>query len=108
MRGINSADRRELRAALQAQYSSRCAYCKRRTQGRAGTIDHYMPLALGGSNARENLRWSCRPCNEAKADLPPSEWELRVPVTDGDNESPYERRLRLLKRIAARQRSDRP
>lgn len=105
MKGINSADRRELRAWLQAKYSSRCAYCNRRTKGPDGTIDHYVPQALGGTSERENLRWACQPCNQAKADLPPHEWELRAPDPVDDAESPYQRRVRLLQRIARKSRS---
>ena len=29
----------------------------------ATTVDHVIPLALGGTNAPENLRASCRGCN---------------------------------------------
>ena len=28
-------------------------------------VDHIVPLSDGGSNAFENLRTTCRPCNQA-------------------------------------------
>lgn len=31
------------------------------------TVDHIIPKALGGTDARENLQVLCRPCNSAKA-----------------------------------------
>lgn len=53
----------------------RCYYCRvqmtmRRKDGKnRATIDHYVPLALGGSNARENLVSACEDCNRRKANL---------------------------------------
>jgi len=32
------------------------------------TIDHILPRAKGGGNAKENLRWVCFRCNSMKAD----------------------------------------
>ena len=51
-------------------YGWRCWYCPRL----ATTVDHYRPKSRGGSGSIENLRPCCGPCNEAKADIPPSEW----------------------------------
>lgn len=39
-----------------------CHYCSEH----AGTIDHKIPIADGGSNQRENLVASCFDCNQAK------------------------------------------
>jgi 5-methylcytosine-specific restriction endonuclease McrA len=30
------------------------------------TIDHVVPLAVGGDNSPANLRWLCRSCNSGK------------------------------------------
>ena len=30
------------------------------------TVDHVLPLSMGGSNELENLRVLCRPCNSAR------------------------------------------
>lgn len=54
-----------------------CFYCSV-TFGEAGyQIDHFVPLARGGSNYRENLRLACAPCNIAKSDMPAEEF-MRV------------------------------
>lgn len=47
-----------------------CMYCS--GTHRRMTIDHRVPLALGGSNTRENIGPCCLPCNASKgrADRP--------------------------------------
>lgn len=51
-----------------------CSYC----DGPFAHIDHFMPRALGGSDAPENLRPSCAPCNWAKNDTHPDDWMALV------------------------------
>ncbi len=58
MQRINSADKRRLRSWLCDKHGGRCCYCGK-TVGGAGTVDHYLPQALGGTNAKPNLRWAC-------------------------------------------------
>lgn len=74
MRGINGEQNRAMRRWLRETYNGACAYCQRQI-GKRGTVDHYLPRALGGGNNRHNLRWCCIACNQAKADMHPSEWE---------------------------------
>ena len=51
-----------------------CAACSQKIDaGKAWDIDHILPLALGGTNAPENLQILCRPCHRAKtthSDIP--------------------------------------
>ncbi|MBW8617177.1 MAG: HNH endonuclease [Hyphomicrobiales bacterium] len=51
-----------------------CAVCIQKIEaGKAWDIDHILPLALGGTNAPENLQILCRPCHRAKtthSDIP--------------------------------------
>ena len=45
-----------------------CASCQSRIQaGKSWDIDHVLPLALGGSNALQNLQLLCKPCHIQKA-----------------------------------------
>ena len=53
--------------------SRRCAYCP----APATTIDHVMPLWLGGTSFEGNLTPACRSCNASKGWLLPIEWRLR-------------------------------
>lgn len=48
----------------------RCIYC----EGPFEHVDHFMPLALGGRHALDNLVPSCSKCNLSKKDKDPSEW----------------------------------
>jgi len=44
-----------------------CASCQSRIQaGKSWDIDHVLPLALGGSNAPQNLQLLCKPCHIQK------------------------------------------
>ena len=76
MRRKNSADKRSIRAKLCLGAKHCCSYCSKPTSMRVGTIDHYVPQALGGANAQSNLRWSCVACNREKADTHPDRWEF--------------------------------
>jgi len=108
MRNINSEDRAALRRELCHQYHGLCFYCTRYV-GMRGTIDHYLPQASGGTNARENLRWACTDCNYAKADMLPEEWlpvaEQRRAAFVRSQSSKRQRKIELLQLIAQRQRS---
>jgi len=48
----------------------RCANCKENTKKKFH-VDHIVPLALGGSNGRENLQILCPPCNRKKGAMHP-------------------------------------
>jgi 5-methylcytosine-specific restriction endonuclease McrA len=39
------------------------------------TLDHIIPRSLGGGDEIENLQLAHEPCNRAKNDLSPEEWE---------------------------------
>lgn len=51
----------------------------KRTCGACGStdlpeVDHYMPIALGGSSDESNLWVLCRPCNRSKGAKHPNDW----------------------------------
>jgi 5-methylcytosine-specific restriction endonuclease McrA len=105
MKRINSMVKHELRKALCNKFGGLCAYC-RRNVGMNGTVDHYLPQALGGTNARENLRWCCLGCNNVKADMHPDEWELLVPARVCTTPTKAQQRAALLASIAPRNRKN--
>lgn len=48
------------------EQGGRCHYCHKKTNINNGNIDHKIPRALGGTDAWQNLVFSCIPCNSAK------------------------------------------
>lgn len=101
MKRINSGARRALRVNLCNRADGRCEYCRRQV-GMKGTVDHYLPQALGGTNAQTNLRWACVACNNLKADMTPEEWEQRMPEPEPADLSKADVRARLHQLIAQR------
>lgn len=51
-----------------------CQYCGQRFSAQELTIDHLIPIALGGTNDDENLVAACLSCNSRKGDRNPHEW----------------------------------
>lgn len=50
----------------------RCYYCSKTLPDGPEHIDHYIPLAKGGTHEPVNLRPSCAPCNLSKSDKLPT------------------------------------
>ena len=57
---------RAIEKAVFKKYSQRCAICGTRTEFDYGTLDHKIPLSLGGLDKPENLQWTCHRCNILK------------------------------------------
>jgi hypothetical protein len=82
---------KEWRVATARKYKYTCVYCHRHNNQRDAdgkkiriVIDHFYPLALGGTNTVENLVCSCWDCNASKgANL----WEVncRIGYYKGSN-----------------------
>jgi 5-methylcytosine-specific restriction endonuclease McrA len=59
-----------------------CTYCgSPGTEDNPLTIDHVIPLAMGGTNARENLVVACYRCNRKKSDAVVT----ATPIRNDDN-----------------------
>lgn len=59
-----------IRAEVFAEYGSSCMYCLKP----ADTIDHVVPLVLGGNNEIDNLVPACWSCNSSKQGKPLLSW----------------------------------
>lgn len=57
-----------------------CFYCKVDLMDDEVTLDHYIPLAAGGTWDVENLRIACQPCNNRKSCLVPDGKRHPVPA----------------------------
>jgi 5-methylcytosine-specific restriction endonuclease McrA len=73
-RRIGSIRRRKIFSALRARHGDNCHWCAfPMTFGEdtlsplAATVEHLIPLSVGGPNAQSNLRLAHRFCNEARA-----------------------------------------
>jgi 5-methylcytosine-specific restriction endonuclease McrA len=75
------------KAQLNGHGLPRCTYCgvqmSRKAEHYAAppgaavqffTMDHIIPRAKGGCNDQRNLTGACRPCNEARGDMPLDEF----------------------------------
>lgn len=49
---------------LRDQY--KCQYCRQDVKDRDATLDHVLPLSLGGKSSWLNLATACKPCNYRK------------------------------------------
>lgn len=52
--------------ALKVAYGFRCLACGQHEPDIKLTIDHVLPLSLGGTNAIGNIQPLCGPCNSSK------------------------------------------
>lgn len=72
-----SLKRRWERNHLIRKYGAVCHVCEESFKKmRDITIDHHVPLSLGGLDVIENLRLAHFRCNLAKADMTPEEFEI--------------------------------
>jgi len=75
-RGIPAA----LRHEVWLKSSGVCFYCGKQTTPFATfCVDHFVPVAHGGTNDLENLVPACRKCNGMKADLDIEDFRDRFP-----------------------------
>lgn len=72
------AKARELRKSRWWQQkcsSGTCHYCGGRVSFKELTMDHLVPLAMGGRSTKDNLVPSCKNCNNLKKSMMPIEWQ---------------------------------
>jgi hypothetical protein len=56
------------RKAVYDKYGGHCAYCGKQLSIKELTVDHIMPTSHGGKDNIENLRASCKTCNNMKGE----------------------------------------
>ena len=62
---------RRIRYEILRRDNYTCQYCGAKAPDVALTVDHVVPVALGGTDDASNLVTACRPCNEGKAAVAP-------------------------------------
>ncbi len=66
------------RAGIYRRDRGLCAYCGRLIPYDQASMDHVLPLSLGGPSTWDNLVNACRRCNEKKANRTPE--QARMPL----------------------------
>ena len=61
---------KRLRFEILKRDNHTCRYCGATAPEAALTVDHVMPVALGGTDLPENLVAACRDCNAGKSSVP--------------------------------------
>lgn len=79
-----SITRGEWRSLIDLFEFGTCLYC--RTSGHKLTVDHWLPVKLGGRTEMGNLIPCCKSCNSKKGAKHPDEWKLII----GAAENPAE------------------
>jgi hypothetical protein len=73
--GTRSISRR-LRYEILKRDGHRCRYCGAAAPDVPLTIDHVIPVALGGDDLPNNLATACRDCNSGKSSVHPSDEQV--------------------------------
>ena len=68
----------DLRSVLHSEQGGRCVYCFQELTGKRASLDHFVPLALGGKNVDENMVLACHSCNCSKRHTHPMEFLRRI------------------------------
>jgi len=63
----------------------KCMYCGKVIGNVRLTVDHYVPLELGGANDPSNYLTACAACNKNKGNMDPEDW-CRHARTTGSHE----------------------
>ena len=75
---------KKMRVEIYQRDSFTCQFCQKKFDANDLTIDHLVPLALGGLDEMINYVTCCRRCNTRKADMPLEEFarEMNINVED--------------------------
>ncbi len=65
--GRNSEQKRKLKIRLfQGRKTACCCFCRKSLTMATATLEHVLPISLGGTWAIKNLRLSCEDCNHER------------------------------------------
>ena len=69
---------RDVRKLIYSHADGRCALCGNPIAFEEMTLDHIVPLAMGGADEVENLQCSCKACNQFKGSILPTDFFDRI------------------------------
>lgn len=73
-----------LRREIMERDGYTCQYCRQPNDPARLTVDHLVPLALGGIDEPTNYVTACQPCNSRKAATPLADFALSIGVAIAD------------------------
>lgn len=68
----------EERKIIYNKSGGRCELCGRRLLFEEMTLDHIVPLSMGGEDSMENLQAACYACNQFKSNILPDDFMDRI------------------------------
>jgi 5-methylcytosine-specific restriction endonuclease McrA len=68
----------EVREYLLHKHNRTCVYCNGVSKDRILEVEHKTPRSVGGGNSIKNLAISCQTCNQAKRNLNPMQWKIKI------------------------------
>lgn len=69
---------KEVRERVYAKADGKCALCGRKLLYEEMTLDHIVPLAMGGADIEKNLQCTCYACNSFKGSILPEDFMQRI------------------------------
>lgn len=69
---------KKVRKIIYEKANGRCELCGRRLLFQDMTLDHIVPLSMGGKNDMGNLQTLCFACNQFKSNILPDEFNQRI------------------------------
>lgn len=69
---------KDTRKMLYKKADGRCVLCGREILLKDISIDHIVPLSMGGADSVENLQCTCLSCNQFKGSILPSDFMERI------------------------------
>lgn len=69
---------KEVRMMLYNKADGRCQLCGRKILFESMTLDHVIPLKMGGEDNVNNLQIACEICNSSKASYLPDDFQDRI------------------------------
>lgn len=69
---------KEVRRMLYNKADGRCQLCGRKLMFESITLDHIIPLKMGGKDDIDNLQIACNICNRSKSSYLPDDFQDRI------------------------------
>ena len=80
---------RQSRQWHEALQTGMCYHCRQKFKAQDLTMDHLIPISLGGHSRWDNVVVCCKSCNNLKKNMTPVEWVLfkkkNFPPTEDKN-----------------------